>query len=282
MNNENLNNNFSGVPALDDIQGLENYLNNQNLMDAGLGVDLTNPQNVTEDNPAPAAGNPTDTGAGTPAAGTQPTYTTDQVNQLIQQVQALQAQLSAQHQNVQPAQPTVQQTRPAVTYTPAQRQFIMQALDKGYTMDQIQEVLARRAGTSQAQAQIEQRMANLEQQMKTQEYKRAESEFIGRLSTFGDKWGLSEKDLVTFGNAALQKGINIAYVNDLDAVFRAVYPEQYSIRSQRMLNTNTSQIYGGTSIPESTRAATSKAEDAYVDAFFRQTMPNQYNNFNKK
>ena len=279
MNNENLNNNFSGVPALDDVQGLEQYLNNQNLMDAGLGVDMTNPQNTgTEDNPAQpeAPVQPTNTGA--------QTYTSEQVNQLIQQVQALQAQLSAQQ--AQPAQPAVQpaaqpQARPAVTYTPAQRQFIMQALDKGYTMDQIQEVLARRTGTSQAQAQIEQRMANLEQQMKTQEYRRAESEFIGRLSTFGDKWGLSEKDLVTFGNAALQKGINIAYVNDLDAVFRAVYPEQYSIRSQRMQNTNTSQIYGGTSIPESTRVATSKAEDAYVEAFFRQTMPNQYNNYKK-
>ncbi len=279
MNNNNLNNDFSGVPALDDIQGLENYLNNQNLMDAGLGVDMSNPQNTQGQEPETP--NPTTDPA--PAAGNgQVQYTSDQVNALIAQVSALQEQLKTQQAakpQVQPAQPT---QRTAVTYTPAQRQFIMSALEKGYSMQQIQEVLERRAGTSQAQAQIEQRMQNLEQQIKEQEYRRAESEFIGRLSTFGDKWGLSEKDLVTFGNAALQKGINIAYVNDLDAVFRAVYPEQYAIRTQRMQNTNTSQIYGGTSIPESTRVATSKAEDAYVDAFFKQTMPNQYNNFNRK
>ena len=69
---------------------------------------------------------------------------------------------------------------------------------------------------------------------------------------------------------------------DLETVFKAVYPEQYAIRIQRMSPTNTSQIYGGTSIPEGNRALASKAEDAYVEAFLKQTMPNQYGMLNKK
>ena len=105
---------------------------------------------------------------------------------------------------------------------------------------------------------------------------------INKLTDFGNKWGLSEQDLVTFGNTALdQFGINIAQVKDLEAAFRAVYPEQYQIRLQRMTPNQSSQIYGGTAIPEGTRAQAARAEDAYVEAFLKSHMPN-YDAFNKK
>lgn len=71
-------------------------------------------------------------------------------------------------------------------------------------------------------------------------------------------------------------GINLANVTDVEAVFRAVYPEQYAIRSQRIAGASASQIYGGASAMETPRAASSKLEDAYVDAFLKQAMPNAY------
>ena len=49
-----------------------------------------------------------------------------------------------------------------------------------------------------------------------------------------------------------------------------------------MTPTNSPQIYGGTSIPESSRANAAKAEDAYVEAFLKGAMPNQYGMLNKK
>jgi hypothetical protein len=102
------------------------------------------------------------------------------------------------------------------------------------------------------------------------------------MTTFGDKFGLSENDLVTFGNKAMTMGINLTTVTDVESVFRAVYPEQYAIRSQRIANNPTSHIYGGASTPEAPRAATSKLEDAYVDNFLKQAMPNQFNTFPNK
>ena len=268
MNNENLNN-FSDVPSLDDIQGLENYLNNETLIQAGLGG---NPATAT---PQPSEPVPPEVPVQQPET---PQYTSEQIGELIAKVNAIQAQLAQNQPAVQ--QPAVKTPSANVGYTVQQRQFIQNALERGYSLEQIQQVLANR-GVNPATSQMQQDIEGIKRHLQAQEYQRAESEFINRLTVFGDKWGLSEKDLVTFGNAALQKGINIAHVTDLEAVFRAVYPEQYNIRKQRMSNTNTSQIYGGTSIPESNRAMAAKAEDAYVDAFFRQTMPNQYNNHKK-
>ena len=102
------------------------------------------------------------------------------------------------------------------------------------------------------------------------------------MTTFGNKYGLTENDLVTFGNVAMSKGINLTTVNDVEAVFRAIYPEQYAIRSQRIAGAPASQIYGGASTPEAPRAAANKLEDAYVDNFLKQAMPNQYNQFPTK
>jgi hypothetical protein len=122
-----------------------------------------------------------------------------------------------------------------------------------------------------------QRLQGVENYLEEQRYMAAQNEFIDRMVTFGNKFGLSEDELVTFGNNALTKGINLTTVNDVEAVFRAIYPEQYSIRSQRIAGAAASHIYGGANTPEAPRAATSKLEDAYVDNFLKQAMPNQYN-----
>ena len=282
---------FSDIPALGDTQGLENFINNQNLQAQGL-----TPVQPTEQQPAPAAqGQPTQPAAqgqpaqqqGQPAAQpaqqAAPTFTREQIAQILAQADAIRAQQGGN--GAQQQQP--QQPRQAFQYTDQERNFVLNAMQRGYSLDQINQVVMQRRMQNgmvpQGNPALEQRMTQLENYLRTQEYKAAETAFIDKLSGFGDKFGLSEQDLVTFGNAALSKGINIAMPNvDLETVFKAVYPEQYAIRVQRMSPTNTSQIYGGTSIPEGNRALAGKAEDAYVEAFLKQTMPNQYGMLNKK
>ena len=122
--------------------------------------------------------------------------------------------------------------------------------------------------------------AAVEDYLQQQQYAAEEAKFINKMNEFGAKFGLSEKELVTFGNAAMEKGINIANVTDIEAVFRVIYPEQYAIRVQRMSNAPTSQIYGGASTPENPRVSVNKLEDAYVEQFMKNSMPNAY--FQKK
>ena len=289
------NNDFSGIPALGDVQGLENFLTNQNLAAQGLPTQPAQPtqpaaQPAAPANPAPAA---TPAQPATPAA--QPAapslnpgnVTREDIAAILQKLDAINSGRAAQPAPQAQPRPATQPAAPQFTYTDQERNFVINAMQQGYSLSQINQVIMQRRTQNgyapQNNTAIEQRMNNLEQYLRSQEYKQAETVFVDRLTTFGNKFGLSEQDLVTFGNAALQKGINIAVPNvDLETVFRAVYPEQYAIRVQRMTPTNTSQIYGGTSIPEGNRASAAKAEDAYVDAFLRQTMPNQYGMLNKK
>ena len=140
-------------------------------------------------------------------------------------------------------------------------------------------VQSHRAKTSGAvNPALLQKINNIENYLQNQQYQAAVNDFTTKMTSFGDRFGLSEADLVTFGNQALAKGINLINVpaQDIETVFRAMYPEQYSIRMQRMSNTPTSQIYGGTSVPENNRIVNEKAMDAYVDAFLKRSMPNQY------
>ena len=270
---------FSGIPALGDTAGLEAYMTEQTAAQ------------VTNDTGIPAALQlqdtdvPTDTGApapvATPAApatpapaqpATAPTYTSEQVQEIIANMQAQQAramqQSAIQRQQQQAAQ------RPA--YTPAQAAIIKQLIDKGVPFERIAEAMnAGRANANQQNA-LAARLQAIEQQLQAQQYAAEEQAFINKMTEFGDKFGLSEADLVTFGNAAYAKGINVAQVTDLESVFRALYPEQYAIRVQRMSHASTSQIFGGSSVPEMPRAAASKVEDQYVESFLRHSMPNQY------
>ena len=198
-----------------------------------------------------------------------------------QALAAIQLQTGAQR----PAQPAVPGAQGG--YTAQEQAFITQALSKGYKLPQIEQVIMQnRAKNGIVNPQgnaMDQRVAAIENFLRSQQYVQAQNAFIAKANTFATKWGLSDADLETFANEALKHGINIADEKvDMEMVFRAVYPQQYAIRSQRMSPTNASQIYGGTSIPEGSRANASKLEDQYVDAFLKGAMPNQYAASNKK
>lgn len=282
-NNQNITTSpdFSDIPALGDSKGLETFLHNEALVQQGITpveeqpaaqpaqptVQVTGQPTAQPAQPAQPAAQP----ATPPTSGDSVTLTREQYNALLAGKQ-------------QPAQPQVQQpaARPAV-YTAQEQAFITKALAQGYSLDQINRYLATQKSGQGRDPIMEQRIAQVEQYLKQQEYKTAETAFINRLSDFGSRWGLSEQDLVTFGQEAYKYGINIAQENvDLEMVFRAVYPEQYAIRSRRMTPTPSSQIYGGTSVPEASRASAAKIEDAYVEAFLKGAMPNQYGMLNKK
>lgn len=261
MPNEEL---FSGIPALGDEQGLETYMSNAALDNMGIGGDIpaalqTQPAAQPE--------------VAEPAQQTQPQapqYTAEQVAQIIAQNQQL-IQQNAQRQAAQQAQQSVRST-----YTPQQAAIIKQLIDRGVPMERIQAALNGNAAQNAAQNAVMQRLANMEAYLQQQQYVAAQNEFIDKMTTFGDKFGLSENDLVTFGNKAMSMGINLTTVSDVEAVFRAVYPDQYAIRSQRIASAPSTPIYGGSSTPEAPRAATARMEDAYVEQFLRSSMPNQY------
>lgn len=268
MPNEEL---FSGIPALEDTQGLENYMNNAAI--DSLGMNASVPAALQTNEPAPAP-EPAQPQSQAQPQTNVPQFTAEQVAQIVAQAQARHAQPQPQPQvHSQP-----QYSSP--TYTPRQAEIIKQLIDRGVPIERIQQALNGNAQTG-AQAEMMQRLANMEQYLQNQQYQAAQNEFINKMTTFGDKFGLSENDLVTFGNKAMSMGINLTTVSDVEAVFRAVYPDQYAIRSQRIAGASTTPIYGGSSAPEAPRAAASKMEDAYVEQFLKSSMPNQYGMYTK-
>lgn len=261
-------NNFSDIPALGDTEGLENYLNNETLASQGLA-------------PVPQTETPTEN----PETTTPETsgFTKEQLAELVQKVDAINAQLGQSRAQQQQHVAQQQAQAQGAGYSAQEQQFIAAALQRGYGLDQINQVIMQRRASNPQTANMARRIDAMEQYLRSQQYQQAQDAFVSKVSTFGNKWGLSDTDLETFANEALRHGINIAMDNvDLEMVFRAVYPEQYAIRSQRMTPTNSSQIYGGTSIPEGNRANASKLEDQYVESFLRGKMPNQYGMLNKK
>jgi hypothetical protein len=260
---------FSGIPALGDEKGLEDFLNNETLTSQGLMAPQETPSQPTGQATQPAQQAASAAIPPAPESGGDGTITLtkEQLNAILASRGQAPAAVQAQH-----PQPR------ASGYSAQDQAFIARALQQGYTLEQINDFFVRQRGQSgRMDPTLERRLSQVEQYLKTQEYRQAETAFVNKLADFGSKWGLSEQDLVNFGSTALQKGINIAVDNvDLETVFRAVYPEQYAIRSRRMSPTNSSQIYGGTSIPENGRANASKMEDAYVEAFLKGAMPNQY------
>jgi DNA-binding transcriptional MerR regulator len=196
-----------------------------------------------------------------------------QIVSRLQASQAGQANAPAQRPVQRPA-PNQYSQQPA--YTPQQAQAIKRFIDAGVPLEKIMASLNGNRQQDTTQQQVLDRLQGIETYLQNQQYKADEAEFINKMTTFGDKFGLSESDLVTFGNRAMAIGINLANVTDVEAVFRAVYPEQYAIRSQRLAGMSAPQIYGGASAMETPRAASSKLEDAYVDAFLKQAMPNAY------
>lgn len=268
-------NQFSDIPALGDEQALAQFLENQN---NAATTEVQIPPALQQVNPV-QTGNPVQpTDGGNPQQsnpGQQATFTPEQVQAIINASR----QQTAQVQQPVVQKPAVQQTQPAV-YSPQELNAIQTMLARGYSLEQVlravQSNRARAGNPTQTDPALAQKINNIEQYLAQQEYQAAQHSFIEKMTTFGDKFGLTENDLVTFGNAALAKGINLVNVQDVEMVFKAIYPEQYAIRVQRMSNTPTSQIYGGTSVPENSRAVNDKVIDAYVDSFLKRSMPNQY------
>lgn len=258
---------FSGIPALGDDAGLEQYLNGNALSNMGFGNQDPTPAALQQQSapatPAEPAQQPADPAPATPATNV-PQFTAEQVAEIIARSQ----QQARQHA------PT---PRPAASpYSAQQIATIKQLLDRGVSIDRIHAALNGNRQQAAQQNAMAQRLMAIEQHLQQQQYVASQNEFIDKMTTFGNKFGLSEDELVTFGNKAQSMGINLIDVNDVETVFRAVYPEQYAIRSQRLAGASNSQIFGGSSVQESSRAAASKLEDAYVDQFLKRSMPNQY------
>ena len=167
-------------------------------------------------------------------------------------------------------------TTPTPRYSANQINLIKQALDQGATIEQIQAALSRKPVQDGTSKELLDKVNAIENYLQQSAYDKAQTEFVNKLTAFGDKFGLSENDLVVFGNTALAKGINIAQVSDLESVFRAIYPEQYAIRVQRMQHTPTSQIFGGSTMFINPTAMSEQAADNYVEGFLKGAMPNQY------
>lgn len=268
---------FEGIPSLSDTQGLENFLNQQAANQ--VAPDTNIPPMLQQNQGQPEQQQPAqDPNAvqGQPQA-TQPqvysingvNYTAAQLEQIVAQNNAMRQQMAGQRM---PNASQVQSQGYRQAYTPEQSAIIKQLIDRGVPMERIQAAMAQ----NNAQAQMNARIAGIENYMRQEAYAREEQAFIDKMTTFGDKFGLSEDDLVEFANVAMSKGINVATVTDVEAVFRAIYPDQYAIRLQRMSAQPSSQMFGGSSIPEMPRTNASKMEDAYVEAFLKGAMPNQY------
>jgi hypothetical protein len=280
--NQNL---FADIPNLGDAQGLQTFMENQAMSEMGITPAQTQPEvqpQVGQQQPQgtqqvqPTQGNQ-------PAQGSQPQtqqYSAEDIQRIIAENQMYRAQFQNQNQpRVQ--QPVMQQPQPRVQANPQLNQLIANALAQGYTPEQIYAAINNKQPNLNSNAQLEGKLNQVVDYLARQQYEQERNAFVDKMTAFGDKWGLSEQDLVLFANTALEKGMNVATVKDVEAVFRAIYPEQYALRLQRMQNQSGSQIYGGAVVQEAPRAAQSKIEDAYVEQFLQNTMPNQYRNFKK-
>ena len=273
---------FSGIPSLNDDTGLQTYLNNQQL--TSLGIPNTEVETPAQGQQPVAQSVQPAQPAAQPTVQEQPTlqsagYTVEDVNRILARNAELEKQVNAMVRpttstTFTPTRTTV--TTPTPRYSANQINLIKQALDQGATIEQIQAALSRKPVQDGASKELLDKVNAIENYLQQSAYDKAQTEFVNKLTAFGDKFGLSENDLVVFGNTALAKGINIAQVSDLESVFRAIYPEQYAIRVQRMQHTPTSQIFGGSTMFINPTAMSEQAADNYVEGFLKGAMPNQY------
>lgn len=268
---------FSGIPALGDDAGLEAYLNNTALEGMGVGTQDPTPvalqQQIPTTEPAAPAQpaqitQPAPASAPAAPASNVPQFTAEQVAEIVARSR------TTQQPTAQPQATT--QPQATGTYSPQQAAIIKQLIDKGVPLERIMAAMNGNRQQTAQQSEMAQRLAQIEKHLQQQQYVASQNAFIDKMTTFGNKFGLSEDELVVFGNKAQSMGINLIDVSDVEAVFRAVYPEQYAIRSQRLAGASNSQLFGGASAQEPARAAVSKLEDAYVDQFLKRSMPNQY------
>lgn len=273
---------FSGIPSLNDDDGLQTYLNNQQL--TSLGIPNTEAETPAQSQQPITQPVQSAQPAAQPTVQEQPTlqnagYTVEDVNRILARNAELEKQVNAMVRPTTPATFTPARTTvttPTPRYSANQINLIKQALDQGATIEQIQAALSRKPVQDGANKELLDKVNAIENYLQQSAYDKAQTEFVNKLTAFGDKFGLSENDLVVFGNTALAKGINIAQVSDLESVFRAIYPEQYAIRVQRMQHTPTSQIFGGSTMFINPTAMSEQAADNYVEGFLKGAMPNQY------
>lgn len=266
----NGNNIFENIPSLGDVQGTADYV-----------AQMNQPEVQQPELPRVMQQMQQDQGGQEPQGNPAQGYTQEQINQILEQNKQLQSQMSQfqaqlaqqnQAQRVQPQQQN-QYQRSQNAYTPQQQQIIMELVRRGVPMERIQAALSQGAQNNA----LANRVNDIERFLQEQVYNQARDAFVDKMTTFGDKFGLSEEDLVQFADNALQNfGINLADAKDVEAVFKLVYPDQYAIRMQRINGAGASRIYGGANIAESPRMVSDKAVDAYVDAFLKGAMPNQY------
>lgn len=258
MNDEN-----TQLPALDDESGLQNLLQQKEMQSIGIV-----PQPATTGTQAPAQ--PVQQAAAQPTPQ-GPVYTEAQVQAILQQQ-------SAARQTVAPQQQVPQQ-QPAqgAAYSERQTQLVVEAMRRGIPLDKIVTALGnqRQVGTPDYAQQLMSKVNDLQQRFNQIEESKVAEQFESKMTAFGSKLGLSERDLYTFGTKALENGINILYVNDIEAVFRGIYPEQYALRVQRAQPQATSQIYGGSNVG-TTSQDTEKYAQQYAEQFLKNTMPNYY------
>ena len=257
---------FSGLPGLEDTAGLEEFLNQETLK--GLGFENPVTQTQTQ---APAQNQ--DVNQTIPA----PQFTSEDIQAIITKNQALENQIqqfNAQRQVSQNQNPNQSQSQNPQANR--QTEIIKQLIDRGVPLERIVSAMQNKNSTDPNKNILMQKVSQMEQYLQKQQYEAELNGFVDKMTSFGNKLGLSENDLVVFGEKAFAEGIDIRTVRDVETVFRALYPEQYSIRSQRLSNQNSSQIFGGSSMQEAPRVANSKAIDSYVESFLKQSMPNSY------
>lgn len=261
-----MNDEITQLPALDDEAGLQNLLQQKEMQSIGIVPQPTAPAPTAEKPaPAPVQAQPA---VAQPTQGA--TYSEAQVQAILQQYAA--------RQTVAPQQPVPQQ-QPAqgAAYNERQMQLVVEAMRRGIPLDRIVGALnANRQNSSPDYAQqLMAKVEELQQRFNQIEESKVAEQFESKMTAFGSKLGLSERDLYTFGTKALENGINILYVNDIEAVFRGLYPEQYALRVQRAQPQATSQIYGGSNIG-TTSQDTDKYAQQYAEQFLKNTMPNYY------
>ena len=153
---------FSDIPALDDTQGLENFLNNEMLAAQGLQPQETPAAQQT----APAVQQPaatTTTTTTTPTSttgvsGDTITLTREQLNAILASRGQAPAANTAQARPVTPTQPR------GSGYSAQDQAFIAKALQQGYTLEQINNFFVQQRGQAgRIDPVLEQRLSQVEQ-----------------------------------------------------------------------------------------------------------------------
>jgi hypothetical protein len=258
-----MNDEITQLPALDDESGLQNLLQQKEMQSIGIVPQPTSPATQAPAQPVQqAAAQPTQQG---------PVYTEAQVQAILQQQAAARQTVAPQQQVPQ------QQPAQGAAYSERQTQLVVEAMRRGIPLDRIVSALGtqRQNGTPDYAEQLMSKVNELQQRFNQIEESKVAEQFESKMAAFGSKLGLSERDLYTFGTKALENGINILYVNDIEAVFRGIYPEQYALRVQRAQPQATSQIYGGSNVG-TTSQDTEKYAQQYAEQFLKNTMPNYY------